>query len=281
MNHMLKENILIKNKNDRPIGIFDSGLGGLTVLKTLMEFFPQESFIYFGDTARLPYGNKSAKTILNYSNQIILFLLKQNVKTVIVACNSASTVASEIKIDIPLFNVIEPGAKSAVNYSKNSKIGVIGTKTTISSNSYYNEIKKQNPNINIYSNACPLMVSLAEEGWIEDPITNLIVYRYLHPLVEKEIDTLILGCTHFPILRKSIEKVVGSSIYLVDSGMALAKDLAIFFKKNNLLRDKHKNGSLQIYTTDNNQHFLEVANLFLYPMKIKNIKQIDINTNFN
>lgn len=208
----------------RPIGVFDSGIGGLTVLKELALQFPHESFLYLGDTARLPYGSKSAHTIRKYSEQNIAFLKKQDVKAIVIACNTASTQVPESEFDgLPVYNVISPGSQRALEVSSSKRIGVLGTRATINSQAYTTRIKELDPQAQVFDQACPLFVPLAEEGWDSDPVTNLIVFRYLSQLLQHHIDTLILGCTHYPILKNSIARVTGSSIELVDSGEAIAR----------------------------------------------------------
>ncbi|MGZ5279028.1 MAG: glutamate racemase [Pseudobdellovibrionaceae bacterium] len=182
------------------IGVFDSGVGGLTVLKELAAHFPNEEFLYLGDTARLPYGTKSPETIRQYSEQILNFLTARKVDALIIACNTASSQVPEKEwLSLPVFNVIEPGAEFAVASSENKHIGVLGTRALVASGAYQKEILKLSPDAQVFAQSCPLFVPLAEEGWLEDPITNLIAYRYLHPLLESKIDTLILGCTHYPL----------------------------------------------------------------------------------
>jgi glutamate racemase len=222
--------------DNRPIGVFDSGLGGLTVLKALLEYFPDEEFLYLGDTARIPYGTKSPRTIARYLEQNIQFLLKQNVKAIVVACNSASTALPEVKCPVPIYGVIAPGAQLAAAATQNQIVGVIGTKATVAKKSYVSEIEKINPAIKVFQQACPLLVPLVEEGWGEDPITNLIVYRYVSPLAAAKIDTLILGCTHYPVLKNTIQKVLGASVNLIESGDALAKNIRRDFDSGKIQR---------------------------------------------
>lgn len=260
----------------RPIGIFDSGVGGLTVLKALYERYPEESYLYLGDTARLPYGTKSPETIVKYSQQIINYLYKREVKAIVIACNSASSVADRIKKNgIPVFNVIEPGASHALALTQNFRIGVVGTRTTVTTCAYPRAIAKLSSQAQVFQQACPLWVPLAEEGWINDPVTNLIVYRYLSPFLQSDIDTLILGCTHYPILKASIARALGPAVQLVDSGTALADLLAESFARGTLVPNKGS-ARLTIMATDTNQHFAEVARRILDPIKIDHMDQVDI-----
>lgn len=243
------------------IGVFDSGLGGLTVLRELIAAFPNENFLYLGDTARLPYGSKSPDVILRYTQQNIQFLLKKNVKAIVVACNSASSVLKEEhKWSVPVFNVITPGARKALEVSQTKRIGILGTRATIASRAYNHRILKQDLNVDLFEQACPLFVPLAEEGLDLDPITNLIAFRYIHPLLEQKIDTLILGCTHYPLLKGSIQRVTQSAITLVDSGSAVAAVLEDAFQKGELQKNNSSAaGSIHILTSDFSEHFQSLA----------------------
>ncbi|MDI9489612.1 MAG: glutamate racemase, partial [Bacillota bacterium] len=202
-----------------PIGVFDSGVGGLTVVKEIMNQIPGETIIYFGDTARLPYGSKSKKTIITYTRQIVRFLMRKGVKAIVIACNTASAFALETikdEIDIPIIGVVKPGAKVAARTTLNGKVGVIGTEGTIQSGIYNRFLSKTNPKVTVFGKACPLFVPLVEEGLIDDPITFEMARRYIGELLDKDIDTLVLGCTHYPLLRETIRKVVGDEIFLVN-----------------------------------------------------------------
>lgn len=269
--------------DNRPIGLFDSGIGGLTVLRTLISHLPQESFIYLGDTARLPYGNKSAATIERYLIQNIKFLKSQDVKAIVVACNSASTVLlanddkKKMDFGIPVYNVIEPGAASAVQASLVKRIGVLGTRATVAAKSYSNLLKKLDPAITVVSQACPLLVPLVEEGWEDDPLTNLIIYRYIQPLLQTGIDTLVLGCTHYPALRGGIGRVVGPNVSLIDSSEAILgliqADLENGRLKKSLLKQK-----LRCLTTDHSPGLVEVATRLMRPHLIPELETVDIGT---
>ena len=255
--------------DSRPIGVFDSGIGGLTVLKELAHQFPNESFLYLGDTARLPYGSKSPTTIRRYSEQNISFLAARNVKAIVIACNTASTQVPESQLGgLPLYNVIAPGSQRALEVSISKRIGVLGTRATIASQAYSKKIKELDSAAEVFGQECPLFVPLAEEGWDSDPITNLIVYRYVQPLVLQFVDTLVLGCTHYPILKNSISRVVGGSIELVDSGEAIARWMAVDFASGKLQRclpeGKRK---ISILTTDFSKHFNNLALEILEPIQ--------------
>jgi len=246
----------------RPIGIFDSGVGGLTVYKTIRAHFPEEDLIYFGDTARVPYGPKSPNTIIEYTLQNARFLLQQQIKILIVACNTSSSVAlpNLHKITkIPIIDVIQPGAEQAVISSKNKRIGVIGTEGTIRSNAYTEAIKKLNKDTAVFSQACPLFVPLAEEGWLDSKITHDIAYEYLIELIDNDIDTLVLGCTHYPLLKGIIQDVVGSKVCLVDSAEAIAVYLSRLLPAE---QDGIK-GKDEFYVSDNENKFSQLAGRIL------------------
>ncbi len=224
----------MENRKELPIGVFDSGVGGLTVAREIMRQMPNEKIVYFGDTARVPYGSKSQSTILRYSRQIVRFLLEQNVKAIAVACNTASAYAlPEIEKDcpVPTIGVILPGARTAASITRNGKIGVIGTSATIGSGIYADYLKEIMPSAQVLGRACPLFCPLVEEGLWEDPVTEEIARRYLADLLDQEIDTLILGCTHYPLIRRTIGKVVGPDVQLVNPAYETAQELG------QLLRD--------------------------------------------
>lgn len=251
---------------EKPIGVFDSGIGGLTVVKHLSTVLPNEHIVYFGDTARVPYGSKSNSTVIEYSIQNTNFLLHKNVKVVVVACNTASSVAIlalQKKFNIPVIGVIFPGAQMAVNETKNGKIGVIGTRATINNKAYSKAIKKIKKDVEVIEKACPLFVPLAEEGWTHHQATYEIAEEYLKELRVKEIDTLVLGCTHYPILADVIQEVIGNNVKLIDSGVATAEVV-----KNEIhmlkLETNHKDHpNLDVFVSDIPTKFQEVAELFL------------------
>ena len=269
----------IKNLHRRPIGVFDSGIGGLTVARALFEILPNEDIIYLGDTARLPYGTKSKETVILYSIECLKFLLSKKVKMVVVACNTASSVAVPFlqKITkLPVIGVIIPGAESAASKTKNCRVGVIGTRGTVNSKSYQNQIKKVNKNIKVFSQACSLFVQLAEDGWTDNKIAELTAKEYLKELRNEGIDTLILGCTHYPILKKTIRKVVGGNIKLIDSGEETAKEVKNILTQKNLLTTQKKKGEHKFFVTDFPNNFHQIAERFL-GKKIKNVKLVKLN----
>ncbi|MBN1634435.1 MAG: glutamate racemase [Ignavibacteria bacterium] len=264
-----------KNLRSRPIGIFDSGIGGLTVAKAVFNLLPNEDVIYLGDTARLPYGTKSKETVILYSIECMKFLLSKKVKMVVVACNTASSVAVNFlsKITkVPVIGVISPGSKTAVKSTNNKKVGVIGTYGTIKSKSYNKEIRKYSKDVIIFSQPCSLFVQLAEDGWTENRITYLTASEYLKELKKRKIDTLILGCTHYPILKKTISKVIGKNIKLIDSGEETAKEVKIILEERNLLSKRKKKGNHRFFVTDFPNNFKSISERFL-GKKINNVKK--------
>ena len=245
-----------------PIGVFDSGVGGLTVVSALRHLLPHEEILYLGDTARVPYGGKSPETITRYSQEIVDLLLKHGCKLIVVACNTASALAVPALKNfykIPLQGVIEPGAAAAVKATRSGKIGVIGTKATMTSNAYHQAIRALNSHFTIISQACPLLVPLIEEGWIEDEITDSILHRYLDPMLSQGIDTLVLGCTHYPLLKKRIATIVGPDIMLVDSAENCALDIKSLLAEKKLKTTNKDKGNLQIILTDRSEGFLRLA----------------------
>lgn len=252
--------------DDRAIGVFDSGIGGLTVLRVLKARFPHENFVYLGDTARLPYGTKSPATIRRYSEQNVRRLIESGVKAVVIACNSASTQMRESSLSgVPVYNVIGPGARAAVATTARKRIGLIGTRATIASKAYEDEIHKLDAGIEIVTQACPLLVPLAEEGWDADPVTNLIVYRYLQALMQHQIDTLIMGCTHYPLLEGSIQRVTGSDVALVDSGEAIAAEMRVDLNAGKWTANQEGKGGLRLLLTDGSVAFRDLSKKILGP----------------
>jgi glutamate racemase len=248
-----------------PIGVFDSGIGGLTVVKALMERLPFEDIIYFGDTARVPYGVKSRETICQFSQQIAQFLLEKDVKLLIVACNTMAAVAlDEIKAlsTVPVLDVIDAGAKAAVAISQKG-IGVIGTPTTINSNAYARSIHALNPSLYVYSQACPLFVPLVEEGWLDNNVAKLTAQEYLKPVFVEKIDTLVLGCTHYPLLKPLLQDVAGKDIQLVDSAITIAEQTAAALDELNLHNPQRKPPHYQYFVTDVPLRFQTVGSRFL------------------
>ena len=251
---------------DAPIGVFDSGVGGLTVVREIMRQIPNEKIIYFGDTARVPYGNKSRKTVTRFSQQIVRFLRTFQVKTIVVACNTASAYAMEAleqDIDIPIIGVVKPGARAAVSATGNGRIGVIATEATIGSQIYTKYIQELNQNISIYGKACPLFVPLVEEGLWEDPVTDEIARRYLTELIDIDIDTLILGCTHYPRIRSTLGKIMGERVTLVNPAYETARELRELLIRHGLLREEPPalgSNRYQFYISDKADKFVHFAN---------------------
>ncbi len=248
------------------IGIFDSGVGGLTVLRELTKALPQEDTIYFGDTARVPYGTKSPDTVIRYSQEIASFLIKRDIKLLVVACNTASAVALPTlrrSLSIPVVGVIEPGAKRAAEVTRSGVVGVIGTSGTIRSSAYSRAIKRLNPNISVLAKPCPLFVPLAEEGWIDNDVTLMTARLYLEELREAKVDTLVLGCTHYPLLKKIIADVMGPNVTLVDSAEETARTVATILHDKNMLRPPAELGNHHYYVTDVPAGFIRVGNRFL------------------
>lgn len=258
------------------IGVFDSGVGGLTVLKELALHFPNSHFIYVGDTARLPYGTKSPEAIRSYSAQILNYLKSQNVDALVIACNTASSQVTEKEwLNIPVFNVIDPGSHLAVKTSNTGKIGILGTRALVASQAYPKKIHQLKETTEVFQQACPLFVPLAEEGWTDDPITNLIAYRYVQPLMMEKIDTLVLGCTHYPLLKTAIQKVTGSSVTLIDSGKAIALEIDQYFQDHKISTGTSQ-GYIDIFVTDLSPHTKDLAEKILSPLAIREFRFLSL-----
>ncbi|MFZ6017929.1 MAG: glutamate racemase [Nitrospirota bacterium] len=267
------------NKKDRPIGVFDSGIGGLTVLKEIIKELPDEGTIYLGDTARVPYGIRSPETVIRYSFENTRFLSSRDIKILVVACNTASSVSLDAikgSIPIPVIGVIEPGAKAAVRATRNKKIGVIGTEATIKSSSYTKAIKTINENIEVFGLPCPLFVPLVEEGWTEGDVVTLIAKRYLEGIKDKGIDTLVLGCTHYPLLKKVISSVIGEDVRLIDSAVEVAQEIKATLEIAGLKREQKDVPLREFYVTDSPERFIKVGRNFL-GQKIEHIEKIALN----
>ena len=249
-----------------PIGIFDSGVGGLTVAREIMRQIPNERLVYFGDTARVPYGNKSKETITKYSKQIIRFLKTQNVKAIVVACNTASAYALdeiEKELDIPIIGVVKPGAKVAAEATRNKKVGVIATAGTIQSRIYAEYIEGIDKDIRVIGKACPLFVPLVEEGLLEDPVTDEIATRYLNELKDLDIDTLILGCTHYPLIRSTVGRIMGEKVTLVNPAYETAVELRSLLEREGLLNpstNRLGTNQYQFFVSDGADKFKSFAN---------------------
>ncbi|NOX37099.1 MAG: glutamate racemase [Calditrichaeota bacterium] len=250
----------------RPIGVFDSGVGGLTVVKQLMSLLPEERIIYFGDTARIPYGTKSEETIVRFALENSVFLLEKQVKIIVVACNTASAIALDRLqqvFSLPVVGVIAPGAQAALEQTRNGRIGVIGTASTIRSNAYVKALKALDARVKIFTRPCPLFVPLVEEGWIEDEATYLIARRYLRPLMDNGIDTLILGCTHYPLLKSVLQQVLGESVVLIDSGIETARHVEGILKERGLRAPVGQKPEHYFYLSDLPYKFQEIGERFL------------------
>jgi glutamate racemase len=245
-----------------PIGVFDSGIGGLTVVKALRETLPNEKIIYLGDTARIPYGSRSPSTVERYSLEMAEMLVAEDAKIIVVACNTASSVALEKlqrNFPVPVMGVIRPGAEAAIKATRNRHIGVIGTRATIKSAAYEKTLRGIDAGVRVTSRACPLLVPLIEEGWLEDELTDRAITRYLEPLVQAGIDTLVLGCTHYPLLAPAIGRAFGATITLVDSARNCAAAVQQLLDRESLRAPFGTEGSLEVALTDAPDNFLRVA----------------------
>lgn len=246
----------------RPIGVFDSGIGGLTVVSELRRLLPNESIYYLGDTARVPYGGKSASTVQRYSQEIAALLLGENAKTIVVACNTASAVALpalQRELAVTVTGVIAPGAQAAIAATRNGHVGIIGTRATIKSGAYERALHDLNPNVRASARACPLLVPLIEEGWLESRVTDEVLMQYLQPLLDDGIDTLVLGCTHYPLLRPAIQRLLGEAVALVDSAENCARAVRTLLVRQELNASSDNAGTLQVALTDPPDAFLEIA----------------------
>ncbi|KPU27451.1 glutamate racemase [Caloranaerobacter sp. TR13] len=264
--------------DNRPIGVFDSGIGGLTVLKEIMEQLPNEDIIYFGDTARIPYGTRSKETVIKYSFQCIKFLLSKNIKAIVIACNTASAIALESareKFDVPIIGVIEPGAKAAISATRNNKIGVIGTSGTINSEAYQTLIRNMDKSSEVIGVACPLFVQIVEEGWEDTDVAMLAAEKYLMELKEHNIDTLVLGCTHYPILRYTLSKVMGKEVSLVNPAFETAKTVKEMLISNDMLKDSTDKPKYKFYVSDDPEKFRRIGGNFLR-REIQSIEKVNI-----
>lgn len=266
------------NNGPKPIGIFDSGIGGLTVLKEIFRKLPNESTVYLGDTARVPYGIRSPETVTRYSFENTKFLFSKEVKMIVVACNTASSVSLEAiknSAPVPFVGVIEPGAKAAAAATKNRKIGIIGTEATIKSNAYAKAIMNIDNNIEVFGIACPLFVPLVEEGWTKGRIAEMIAQEYLQEIKRKDIDTLVLGCTHYPLLKEVISTVLGENIHLIDSAIETAGEIEAVLEGLSLLNTSEGNGAREFFVTDSPEKFKTVGERFLGE-HIKHIEKIKL-----
>lgn len=263
----------------KPIGVFDSGMGGLTVLRELCTILPNESFVYLGDTARLPYGTKTRDTVLQYSKQMVDFLNKQDVKMIVIACNTATVSSLSCLKNIyttPIIGVVEPGSMIAANTSKSNKIGLIATETTILSEGYQKTLTGINPKIEVYTQASNLLVSLAEEGFVNNDIAILTLKQYIMPILkeDKNIDVLLLGCTHFPVFKETIKNHITSNIHIVDSAESTAIHVKTALLEKNILNQSINTATIQYFVTDNPSRFARIGSLFL-GTNLSNVNTID------
>lgn len=264
--------------DNRPIGVFDSGIGGLTVLKELMKCLPSESFVYFGDTARVPYGTRSRDTIIKYTFQCVRFLLSKDVKAVVIACNTASAAAlSSLKheFDLPVTGVIEPGAAAAVRNNLNGRIGIIGTCATVNSGAYAEAIWSIDRCRKIVSNPCPLFVPIVEEGWANTKVADMIAREYLKPMIEQDVDTIVMGCTHYPLLKNVISKILGQDVVLVDPACETAKVFKEILAEKYMEKEGDGSPAFRYYVSDDPQKFVRIGEAFL-EKNIDNIEKVDI-----
>ena len=266
---------------EAPIGVFDSGVGGLTVAREIMRQIPEERIVYFGDTARVPYGSKSTDTLIRYTRQIIRFLKTRGVKAIVVACNTASAVALEAirdELDLPVIGVVRPGARVAAQATKNKKIGIIGTEATVNSGMYVKLIQEFLPDAEVIGKACPLFVPLVEEGWTKDPVTEEVARRYLADLQKSDIDSLILGCTHYPLLRHMVGEIMGESVTLVNPAYETAISLRTLLEEQGIANrghDKHGENPYEFFVSDAAERFKRFAGSIL-PFDITATRQVRI-----
>jgi glutamate racemase len=263
---------------DRPIGIFDSGVGGLTVFRAISRRLPLDNIVYFGDTAHLPYGSKSAKTVTRFSLANTRFLLSKRIKVLVAACNTASAIslpAIKREFALPVIGVIAPGAEKAVKATKNGCIGVIGTEATIRSGAYQRELKTMSKSIRVISQPCPLFVPLVEEGWYKEKVTIEVVKKYFERLKKEGIDTLILGCTHYPLLKSIFSRVLGNRIALVDSAEEVAGKVKEILVENGIEKKRKEGGYRHYFASDLHERFIKTGELFLGE-KMRNVKEVDL-----
>ena len=249
------------------IGVFDSGIGGLTVVRALSQFLPEYNILYFGDTARTPYGTKSPETVIQYAIEDAHILLDRGAQVLVVGCNTASSVATNTlrnRFDVPIFEVISPAVRQAVSQPKARRVGIIGTRATVNSGVYEEQIKAERPDMEVYSAACPLLVPLVEEGWLKRGETRRIVKKYLHPLKTRQIDMLILGCTHYPPLKGIIQAKIGKRVRIIDSSEALSESVKEFLHDNpDVARGLKKDGTCRFYVSDVTEHMQRLARKIL------------------
>jgi glutamate racemase len=250
----------------KPIGVFDSGIGGLTVVRAITSRLPHENIVYFGDTARVPYGPKSPHVVREYAAQDVDFLISHNVKMVVIACNTVSAVGIDIvqqRAGVPVVGMILPGSAAAVRASGGKRIGVIGTRATINSKAYANAVRLLDPQVQVFEVECPLFVPLAEEGWLDHQVTNLVAKEYLFPLRLEKIDTLVLGCTHYPVIKPAIAAAIGTNVRLIDSGEAAAAEVEHALDEQGIRNPSSQRPHLQFFVSDIPSKFAEIGERFL------------------
>ncbi len=266
--------------DNRPIGVFDSGLGGLTVVRELLARLPHENVVYFGDTGRVPYGSRSPEMIRRFALQDSRFLLENDVKCIIAACGTVSSVAGDLlqQLSVPAFGVVQPAAEAALAATKNGKIGVLGTSVTVNSRSFERALQQRRSDVQVFAGACPVLVSLVESGWVQEDnrATEAVLRQYLEPLAEQEVDTIILGCTHFPLLAPAISRVMGPGVALINSGAACAAYCEAQLRKANALSAQSEAGTCEFYVSDRPHNFVNVAEMFLGRAVQGDIHQIDV-----
>lgn len=265
--------------DNRSIGVFDSGLGGLTAVKEIMNLFPDENIVYFGDTSRVPYGTRSKETILKYTYSDINFLLSQDVKMIVIACGTASSAAlPNIKeeFNVPIFGVVDAGAYEAARVTKNNKVGIIGTPATIKSGAYIKYLKEHNPQVEVYNQACPLFVPLVENGHFNTEVTRLVVDEYLKDIRHAGVDTLILGCTHYPLLKDAIAEYMGDDVTLISPGEEVAKYLRKKLTDDNRHSDERDTEQYKYFVSDSVESFEELGSIFLETRINGKVSKIDI-----
>jgi len=264
--------------DNRPIGVFDSGIGGLTVLNEIIEQLPGEDIVYFGDTARIPYGTRSKETVVRYFLQSAKFLKTKDIKAIVIACNTATALAideAREEFDLPFIGVVDPGAEAAIRASKNNTIGVIGTTGTINSQAYQKKMRRLNPSAEIIGKACPLFVQIVEEGWENSDVAYISTQKYLLELKEHNIDTLILGCTHYPAMRYTINKFLGDGVRLVNPAYETAKRVKSLLMEKDQLADRLDGGRTEFYVSDDPEKFKRVGGNLL-AREIRNVEMVNI-----
>lgn len=267
---------MLHGKRNFPIGVFDSGLGGLTVVKAMMRFLPNEDVVYFGDTARVPYGTKSREAIIRFSQENVRQLLRRKVKMIVIACNSSASHALGVlqkSFDLPIVGVIDPGVKKAVSVTRNKRIGIIATPATISSRAYAKKIRALDPAIKVAAQACPLFVPLVEEGWLKKKVTVKVAEEYLSAVKKAKVDTLILGCTHYPLLKPVLKKVMGARVKLIDSAREVAFEVQALLTNTGLARTTQRKAKYQFLVSDQPKHFRLAARKFL-EYDIRSVKRV-------